>query len=479
MNGLLDARLIAAACLGVALVVVVLLLVAKSKQARALTSRLAETDAQARAALERMSQQLARYQPLIDAEAELARIRHEAATLHGQVETTRWAAHAEVQSLQTRIAELRRELGILEAEAYFQSYGLYSSKYDFESSAQYKQRLDWIREQQKQLVKDGHAAICRTEWIVGGSEKDGKKMANDALKLMLRAFNGECDAAIAKVKHNNFAALAERIQKAFEALNKLGSVNTCELTHRYMGLKMEELTLFHEYQQKIQDEREEQRAIQEQIREEKKAVEEMERAKRKAEEEEARYADALEKARADVERTTGAKHDRLMRQIAELEGRLAEAQENKRTISLAEQTRAGHVYVISNVGSFGEDVYKIGMTRRLDPMDRIRELGDASVPFPFDVHAVISTTDAPKLENELHRMFAARRLNAVNLRKEFFAVGLAEIEAAVHRHHGTIEFTKLAEATEWRTSVATREQQKARPVESASVVSAPPLAVAG
>ncbi|MEL6615500.1 MAG: GIY-YIG nuclease family protein, partial [Bacteroidota bacterium] len=141
--------------------------------------------------------------------------------------------------------------------------------------------------------------------------------------------------------------------------------------------------------------------------------------------------------------------------IEELERRLAEAHANKeRAVSRAQMTRAGHVYVISNVGSFGENVYKIGMTRRLDPMDRVRELGDASVPFRFDVHAIIYSDDAPGLEAELHRQFDTKRVNRVNTRKEFFRVPLDEVARVVQENHGEIEFTLAAEAEEYRKTLA-------------------------
>ena len=127
---------------------------------------------------------------------------------------------------------------------------------------------------------------------------------------------------------------------------------------------------------------------------------------------------------------------------------------------MAQQTKRGHVYVISNIGSFGENVYKIGMTRRLDPMDRVRELGDASVPFPFDVHAIIFSEDAPALETKLHKTFNQRRVNLINTKKEFFHVSLQEIEDVVHENNAEIEFTKLAEARDYRESMAIREQNE-------------------
>lgn len=245
--------------------------------------------------------------------------------------------------------------------------------------------------------------------------------------------------------------------KAKERIDRLNVVNRCEITPQYVAFKLEELRLFYEYALKKEEERQEQRELKEQIREEKQAEKELEKARKKAEEEEERYTAALAKAKEDALKAVGARQAKMATKIAELEARLAEAQTNKeRAISQAQITRAGYVYVISNIGSFGEGIYKIGMTRRLEPMDRVKELGDASVPFSFDVHALIRSKDAPTLEKTLHRHFGHRRVNMVNQRKEFFRVSLEEIGAAVVECHGEFELTKAAEAAEYRQSFAMR-----------------------
>ena len=220
--------------------------------------------------------------------------------------------------------------------------------------------------------------------------------------------------AVAKVRYSNIAAMEQRISRSFDALNKLGETQTCAIAPEYLDLKVSELRLAHEYQEKREAEREEQRRIREQMREEERVRREIEKAKSDAEREEQRYASALEKARQEFQRAGDDKGAELQRRIDLLQGQLDEAHETKeRAISRAQLTRSGHVYVISNIGSFGEDVYKIGLTRRLDPADRIRELGDASVPFPFDVHAMIYSGDAPDLEHKLHIAFDGRRVNLV------------------------------------------------------------------
>jgi hypothetical protein len=347
------------------------------------------------------------------------------------------------------------DLRALDEEANLQSFGFYKPRYAFANSAQYQARLDDVRERQRRMIRDKSAAVCGTQWTVNGSASEGRKQINQTLRLMLRAFNGECDAAVAKVRYNNVLVMEARIRKAHEAVNNLAQVQMCRITPAYLDLKLEELFLAHEYQEKLQEEKEEQRRIREQIREEEIALRELERARAEAEKEELRYAEALRKATEQAERSVGEKQQKLLWQVEELQRRLAEARTNKeRAIAQAQLTRSGHVYVISNVGSFGEGVYKIGMTRRLDPMDRVRELGDASVPFHFDVHAIIYSEDAPGLECKLHRLFHQRRVNLVNERKEFFRVGIDEIARAVRENHGEIEVCMAAEAVEYRKTLA-------------------------
>jgi hypothetical protein len=372
---------------------------------------------------------------------------------HGQVE---------LRTLHASIKQLRKEFEALDEEANLQSFGFYKPRYDFAASNQYQSKLDDIRDLQKRMIKDKSAAVGRIEWTVNGSRVEGRKQINQTLKLILRAFNGESDAAIAKVKYNNVVVMETRIRKSLEAVNNLAGVQQCQIAPAYLKLKLQELYLVHEYQEKVQAEKEEQRRIREEMREEEIAIRELERAKQEAEREETRYADALRKAREEADRAVGEKQQKLVGKIEELQRRLEEAQSNKeRAIARAQMTRSGHVYVISNVGSFGEDVYKIGMTRRLDPMDRVRELGDASVPFLFDVHAIIYSEDAPTLETKLHREFQHRRVNMVNERKEFFRVSIDEIAAFVQRNHGDIEITLAAEAADYRKTIAMMQGSQA------------------
>lgn len=403
-----------------------------------------------------------RYQSITDVEAErgrlegiVAQIRVNQQELLDELRDKRRQGESDMAAFQTSIDRLRAEFNALDEEANLQSFGFYKPRYAFADSLSYQSKLDEIRERQKQMIKSKSAAVCRVEWAVNGSKVEGRKQINQTLKLMLRAFNGECDAAVAKVKYNNVHVMEARIRKGHEAINGMAEVQTCHIAGGYLNLKLEELFLAHEYQEKLQEEKEEQRRIREQIREEEVALRELEKARLDAEKEEKRYAEALRKATEEVERAVGEKQQKLMWQVEELQRRLTEAKTNKeRAIAQAQMTRSGHVYVISNVGSFGEHVYKIGMTRRLDPMDRVKELGDASVPFSFDVHAIIYSEDAPALENKLHRLFHSRRVNLINERREFFRVTIEEIAKAVRENHGEIEFTLASEAVEYRKTLS-------------------------
>jgi hypothetical protein len=435
----------------------------------------------------------ARFKPILDLEAERDRVTIEIEVLRRESARSKALAEAEQQehlarvsamseeaerqwaeherqaaALRAQAAQLQAEVNALNETAHLYEFGLYEPRFDFASSELYAKRLEVTRNNQKAMVKAGTAAVAQAQMTLDGSVQKGQRMLNEHIKLMLRAFNGECDAAVARVRYNNVQVMEQRIEKAYEAVNKLGSSKRCAITRAYLDLKLAELHLAHEYHEKRHEEAEEQRRIREQMREEERALREIEKAQREAERDEQRYEEALARAREEAERAVGARQEKLAGQIAELERRLAEAHALKeRAISRAQMTRSGHVYVISNVGSFGEEVFKIGMTRRLDPMERILELGDASVPFRFDVHAIIYSDDAPSLEYALHRTFQGRRVNRVNERKEFFRVTLEEIERVVHENHGHIEFTKVAEAEEYRKTLAL--------LESARLVPMPPL----
>lgn len=368
----------------------------------------------------------------------------------------------ETRALESEITELRAEHQQFLDESNLRHMGFYEARYSYTTSVAYQTAIDANLAKQKAMVKDKTAAICARQWSIGGSLAEGKKQSDRILTLMLRAFNGECDSAVSRVRATNYQAMESRISRAFASVNKLGAGQTCEISVDYMELKIEELRLSHEHAMKVQAEREQQRELKEQMRQEAIAARELEKAMQEAEAEEHRRQVALERARQELaqaarEQQSAERQAELEAKLHEMEAQLAEAHaEKERAISRAQQTKSGHVYVISNVGSFGEGIYKIGMTRRLDPMDRIWELSDASVPFDFDVHAIIYTDDAPGLENELHRRFTDRRLNMVNQRKEFFHASIDEIAEVVRERCGDIELTLVAEAAEFFQSEAHR-----------------------
>jgi hypothetical protein len=283
------------------------------------------------------------------------------------------------------------------------------------------------------------------------------------VKLILRSFNNECDASITNIKFSNVASIEKKIRAAFDALNKLGTRMTIIISQAYLNLKLQELYLAHEYQVKKQEEKEEQRRIREQMREEAKLLREIEEMKFKLEKEEKHFNKALITIAEQLQKaSTTAEREILEAEKSKIEQKLNQVSKDILTVEKREQnTRAGYVYVISNIGAFGENVYKIGVTRRLEPQERIDELGDASVPFDFDVHALIFSDDAPALEHALHRAFEHKRLNMINRRREFFHVNLDDIEKVVKTNFSKpVDFIRVADAAQYRQSIVLRTQAK-------------------
>ncbi|WP_084671733.1 DUF4041 domain-containing protein [Modicisalibacter ilicicola] len=351
--------------------------------------------------------------------------------------------------------ELRKRISEQEEDLECMTYGVYRPHFTYQHSDEFKEALLDISREQKEDIKYDLAWSCSTVWSVGDSLVKGRTMTKRQAKLMLRAFNGECDAAMVKVTWNNATIMKQRIQKSFNAINKLGKSNDIEITETYLEHKLKEFQLHYELKLKIHEEKEEQRQIREAMREEAKLQKDVEKATKKADQDRANYERALRKARKDLDEAGYIEKGEAERKVSEIQAHLDEAIARKeRALSQAQLTRAGHVYIISNIGCFGEEVFKIGMTRRLDPSDRIRELGGASVPFPFDVHGMVYSDNAPGLENTLHRKFSDRRINMVNLRKEFFNVTLSEIQDVVQDLGLELKLTKKAEAQQYRETSA-------------------------
>lgn len=343
----------------------------------------------------------------------------------------------------------------------FVEYGLFEiPEYLHETSVRFIEEIKRIREQQKELIKSKSAVIYPESTVVSSNVAHNKKILDGQVQLMLTAFNVECDALIAKVSPSSFSRTLERIESLANKLEKGAASLHCGFNLEYVELKYKECQLQYQNKLKKQEEQDEQRLIREQIREEQKAIKEYERAINQAEKEERMYRELLEKARSELNKVSEADRIITEQKISELERQLAEAEaKEERAKSMAEQTRKGHVYVISNIGSFGDDIYKIGLTRRLEPLDRVKELGDASVPFLFDVHAMIYVEDAPALESALHRKFTAKRVNVVNMRKEFFNTDLLSIKEAVEEIVGLdAEFQMTSIAEEYYESRRLRGQ---------------------
>lgn len=428
------------------------------------------------------NKKLARYDSIDDAEAfrdkcfrETQKLKDSAAQLDSQIQqyknqATSWARLLEItkpavqakekfDELNNEIQRLKIEHGLISDKIELQEAGFFERRFEFDFPEPAQRKLEEIVNKQKAMIQSGSACTCSIEWVVGGDSAAGRKMIKEQIKLMLRAFNGESDAAIAKVKFNNLPIIEKRIVQCFDSLNKLGATKKVSFSAEFLDLKISELHLQYAYAKAKEAERERQREIAAQIREEQKAEREIEDAKRKAEKEERLKAKALEDAKKELASLQGQANAELAARIARLEGELSEAIANKsRAIARAQMTKSGHVYVLSNIGTMGKSVFKIGMTRRYEPEDRVRELGDASVPFPFDIHAMIFSANAPKLENELHRHFHNRRVNLVNLKREYFHVTIEEVREAVKTLYGDAIFNEVPTAEEFWESESLRKK---------------------
>lgn len=416
-----------------------------------------------------MCEKLSKYKEISDIESEKERIvsdiqeekkRHEEEK--SNIEKEIFRLKEEVKELSNEIEEKKKNVVELDETVLLQEFGMYSPIYDFANSEQYKDRLDAIRTEQKNMILYNTAATCSAVWTVNGSEAQGRAMTNQNIKQILRCFNDECDMLINKVKFNNILAYIDKIYKSSDALNRMNTKNAVRLSPDYVKLKVDELQLAYEYAQKKQEEKEEQKRIREQMREEARLQKEIEEARKDIEKEQKHYTNALMKVNKQLSDCDETEKEVLLEKKAEIENHLSDLDIAIKDIDYREANKkAGYVYIISNIGSFGENVYKIGMTRRLDPMEHVDELGDASVPFKFDVHAMIFSDDAPSLETALHHAFENKKVNMINGRREFFNVTLEEIEQVVKENYDkTVEFVKIPQAEQYRESKKIIEQLK-------------------
>ena len=310
-----------------------------------------------------------------------------------------------------------------------------------------------IRTLLKSMIKNGEAADCD---YVEAYRK------STAIDFALDAFNGKVDTIMSKVKHDNYGQLLQQLEDAYRLVNHAGTAfRNARITPRYYNVVVEQLKMAVAVQELKRIDQEEQRRIKEEMREEERARREFEKALKEADKEERMLQKAMKEAEARLASAATEEKSEYENQLAELQQKLAEAEERgQRALSMAQQTKQGHVYVISNIGSFGENIFKIGLTRRLEPLDRVKELGDASVPFSFDVHAMIHSENAPELERNLHRIFELNQVNKINPRKEFFKVPLSSIKEKVIELDLSSEahWTMKAEALEYRESKQIEKQ---------------------
>lgn len=327
------------------------------------------------------------------------------------------------------------------------SYSLLDQLADDFGYTEAGEELKKARERSRLMVKNHTAAKC--DYV----EEYRKTTAID---FIIDAFNGKTDTILTLVKQDNFGVLKQKITDAYYLVNNLGKAfRNAVITPQYLDSRLDELKWAVTCTELRNREREEQRQIREQMREEERARREYEKAMKDAAKEEELLKKAIEKAQQAVAKASEEQKAKYEAKLQELSEKLKEAEEkSQRAISMAQQTKSGHVYIISNIGSFGEDVFKIGMTRRLEPTDRVRELGDASVPFPFDIHAMIFSEDAPKLETTLHKVFVDNQVNKVNPRKEFFKVSISNIRNQIESMNIQAKWTMIADAYEWRETQA-------------------------
>jgi hypothetical protein len=332
----------------------------------------------------------------------------------------------------------------LDDERVLQEVGIYRYHHPLENSEEFKGRLQALEEEIKDTIKRGDGVLASDMFTFNNSLAKGRKMTSDFSKLMLRAYNAEADNCVRSLRAGNVVTAKKRLEATITAIAKLGSMMEMRINPAYHQLRIQELELTADFLMKVQEEKEAAREERERLREERKAEQELAAERERLDKERSHFANALEALKANGDREGIAE---LAKKLEEIDQAIA--QSDYRTANI----KAGYVYVISNAGAFGPNMVKIGMTRRLEPMDRVRELGDASVPFPFDVHALFFSEDAVALETDLHNVFAAKRVNHINQRREFYFASPTEVHAVLSEKVGNLlEFTEEPEATQYRQS---------------------------
>ena len=391
-------------------------------------------------ALQTTQKELEKYAPIRDIDSEVSERRRK---LQEEISL----ATQRINAARQELAEIQARLQEYELKLDMEEMGFYQPKFEFEDSLKYAEALDLIREAQKELI--------RLKLVLDGVTSTTPTAMRKLGILAVDALNGDASTIISAVTYSNFEASKEKFRVEFDKINRLLEATGIRISPKYLELKIKEMAIAYDYREAEEKAKQEQAELKEMMREEEAARVEAEIAREKAIEEERRYQQALETAREELESKSDEEREIYQKKILELEAQLQEAKaKHERATSMAQITKRGYVYIISNLGSFGDGVFKIGVTRRNEPDQRIRELGDASVPFGFDVHALVHDDDAPALEAALHNHFQAKRINKVNLRKEFFRVSMDEIGEACAKLGSRIRLTKLAEAREYRATLA-------------------------
>lgn len=367
---------------------------------------------------------------------------------------------SEIKKQSDTLNEIKADISDLSPDLEMSSYGLYQPQYDFSNSLGYKSELQEIRDQQKFLIKRKIACTFNENWQVNGSVSQGRKMIRNIVKAILRSFNNECTDAINKVTYSNYNRIETRIKRSFDQHNKMYEVDQVSINEDYLALKLAELELAFEYRQKVQEEKDKLREQRAREKEEKALQREIKAQQKMLNKEIDHYSKAIQELQE--KQIENPYNQGLKDEIEQLKQKLKQYEDKKSEVDYREENAtAGYVYIISNVGSFGKNVFKIGVTRRLDPMDRINELGSASVPFKFDVHALIFSENAYQLESKLHQRFSQNRVNMVNNRKEYFRISINEIEDELKKYSNlTVDFKEAPEAEEYRESLAISTESK-------------------
>ncbi|MCB7463421.1 DUF4041 domain-containing protein [Lactiplantibacillus argentoratensis] len=367
---------------------------------------------------------------------------------------------SEIKKQSDTLNEIKADISDLSPDLEMSSYGLYQPQYDFSNSLGYKSELQEIRDQQKFLIKRKIACTFNENWQVNGSVSQGRKMIRNIVKAILRSFNNECTDAINKVTYSNYNRIETRIKRSFDQHNKMYEVDQVSINEDYLALKLAELELAFEYRQKVQEEKDKLREQRAREKEEKALQREIKSQQKMLNKEIDHYSKAIQELQE--KQIENPYNQGLKDEIEQLKQKLKQYEDKKSEVDYREENAtAGYVYIISNVGSFGKNVFKIGVTRRLDPMDRINELGSASVPFKFDVHALIFSENAYQLESKLHQRFSQNRVNMVNNRKEYFRISINEIEDELKKYSNlTVDFKEAPEAEEYRESLAISTESK-------------------